>query len=374
MNILHITPILPNSFLAGVYGKRALSDRFASGGAVYVYELARAQAKTGHSVTVVYPSIVPFDTTKDGVRFVGVQAFIRKPFSRLDPLGFIPIRVLLASDVVHIHQPRSYLAVSASFLAALLRKPIFVTDLGKTGKHTVPSALVAGYLDISRFAGSTHPKDKTTIIYAGIDVQKFQPVKQSHHRPYLFYAGAIREHKGQHHLVEIFTKIAKRYPTLDLVLAGGVIQPWYLEKIKTISRPFRSRIIIEGMVSEERLLSLYQQCEIFVSCSSHELFGLAIGEAMACGKPVIAVGVGSVPELVRHNIDGLIVPGSLWNSENKKVAFFVDTCVKAISRILDNKPLAKRLGENARKRIINHFTWDAVAGVCLSVYKKRMTY
>jgi glycosyltransferase involved in cell wall biosynthesis len=377
MKILHVTPILPNSFLAGIYGKSALTDRFASGGAVYVYELARAQARLGGSVTVVYPSVVPFDELRDGVRFIGIRGFMQKPFSRIDPFGIVPLQVLLSSDAVHVHQPRCYLALGVSFLTLLFRKPLFVTDLGKTGKLTIPSSFVTKYLDISRFASHTHPDDKTLVVYAGIDIVRYHPVKDAHHarltRPYLFYAGAIREHKGQHHIVEVFLKLYKKYPSLDLVLAGGIIQSWYLEKIKMLGKPLGSRLRIEGIVSEKRLVSLYQNCDIFVSCSSHELFGLAIGEAMSCGKPVVALGVGSVPELVRDGNDGFVVPGQLWRTERKDYSFPLDFMVSAICRLLDNRNLAKSFGENAQRRIRSLFTWDSVAKSTLSTYEENMT-
>jgi len=83
-------------------------------------------------------------------------------------------------------------------------------------------------------------------------------------------------------------------------------------------------------------------------------------EAMACGKPVVATKVGGVPELVRHNIEGLLV----------------DPCdvkglARAIVRLLKDPELRVRLGTSGTQRV-QSFSWDRTARVVRREYKRAL--
>jgi glycosyltransferase involved in cell wall biosynthesis len=84
---------------------------------------------------------------------------------------------------------------------------------------------------------------------------------------------------------------------------------------------------------------LLNSCNIFVHPCYEEGFGIAVAEAMMVGKPIIVSNAGALPELVENNTSGLVVKAqdaSEWAA--------------AIDSIIRDKHLAKRLGDNARKR------------------------
>ncbi len=93
------------------------------------------------------------------------------------------------------------------------------------------------------------------------------------------------------------------------------------------------------------------------SASAHELFGLALVEAMACGCPVIASRAASLPEIVEHEITGLLV------TPNDPAAI-----TSAICRLGADPGLWERLAARARQRVEERFTWDQVAERCLAAY------
>ncbi|KKL23210.1 hypothetical protein LCGC14_2427690, partial [marine sediment metagenome] len=72
-------------------------------------------------------------------------------------------------------------------------------------------------------------------------------------------------------------------------------------------------------------------------------------EAMALEMPCIASNVGGVPELIEHNVDGLI-----FEPKNpKKLA-------DLIRLLLEDENLQKKLGMNARKKMMNKFNWNQI--------------
>ncbi len=97
------------------------------------------------------------------------------------------------------------------------------------------------------------------------------------------------------------------------------------------------------------LKSKIQKSKIFVSPSVSEGMPNSLMEAMALEMPCIASNVGGVPELIEHNVDGLI-------SEPKNPKKLADL----IRLLLEDENLQKKLGINARKKMINEFNWNQI--------------
>jgi starch synthase len=90
-----------------------------------------------------------------------------------------------------------------------------------------------------------------------------------------------------------------------------------------------------------------------------ELLGLALLEAMACGAPSVCTAVASLPEIVEDGVTGYVVP------PNDPTALRA-----AIRCILDDPARAARMGEAARMRVLDKFTWPAVVRRCLDAYRE----
>jgi len=94
---------------------------------------------------------------------------------------------------------------------------------------------------------------------------------------------------------------------------------------------------------------ILNELSIFMSTSVTELQPLGVLEAMACGLPVMAFRTSSLPELVKHNENGILI--DLANREHYVVE---------IKRLLKNPDKIKKLGKNARKFIVNNFSYKAL--------------
>jgi glycosyltransferase involved in cell wall biosynthesis len=105
-----------------------------------------------------------------------------------------------------------------------------------------------------------------------------------------------------------------------------------------------SVVTLLGAIPEERVVDRLQDAHVFSLASWAEPLGVAIMEAMALGAPVVATDAGGVPELVRHEQDGLLVP-----------PVQPDALAGAIERIARDPSLARRLADSARQRVLSEF-------------------
>jgi len=78
---------------------------------------------------------------------------------------------------------------------------------------------------------------------------------------------------------------------------------------------------------------------------------------MACGTPAICTDVASMPEIVENEITGFVVPPNNPAALREKLEW-----------LCDHPEAALRMGEAARHRILEHFTWPAVVERCLKIY------
>jgi glycosyltransferase involved in cell wall biosynthesis len=114
--------------------------------------------------------------------------------------------------------------------------------------------------------------------------------------------------------------------------------------------------------SEEDLVALYNAADVFVSTSRGEGFGLTIGEAMACGVPVVAQNVSAIPEVVG---DGgiLIDPVGEITTPSGKDNWLADVpaFTAALQRLYQSRGLRRDLGQKAREHVVKSFSWDVAA-------------
>src|SRR5216117_2362901 len=115
------------------------------------------------------------------------------------------------------------------------------------------------------------------------------------------------------------------------------------------------RVRFFGGIDDQALPAFYGLGSVYVGASRRaerlgfEGFGISLVEASACGLPVVAGDSGGIPEAVRDGETGLLVP-------SEEPAAFAD----AISRLLADAALARRLGDNGRRAVEGHFNWDRV--------------
>ena len=115
-------------------------------------------------------------------------------------------------------------------------------------------------------------------------------------KPYIFSVANTHPHKNMHALVSAFGAIADKIPHNLVMLGSPMLGEADVQKAISLI-PDKSRVFRLQKISMERLVALYQGCDVFVFPSLYEGFGLPVLEAMMAGVPVIATKKASIPEV-----------------------------------------------------------------------------
>ena len=118
-------------------------------------------------------------------------------------------------------------------------------------------------------------------------------------------------------------------------------------------------ITFTGRIDDKAFVRQYAKAAVAVVPSVYEGFGLPVGEAMACGVPVISTTGGALPEVVGDA--GVLVPPA----DSQALA-------NAIIHLLDHPEYAEKIGAAGYKRLQEQFTWRAAAEKTVRVYREVM--
>ena len=118
---------------------------------------------------------------------------------------------------------------------------------------------------------------------------------------YFLYAARLETHKGIRETVAFFTA----HPQYHLKITGDGSQKAWLVHYLAQKKP--ANIEYLGVVDRAHYFELLSRCHAFVALYAHEAFGISPVEALACGKPVLALSSGALPEIIAHQKNGYIV-------------------------------------------------------------------
>jgi glycosyltransferase involved in cell wall biosynthesis len=180
-------------------------------------------------------------------------------------------------------------------------------------------------------------------------------------RKKVLFVGRLVPGKGVEYLLKAFARASAEIDGAGLIIIGDGPQRTRLEKLSIDMK--LSNVIFLGFVSRDKIAPYYLVSDILVLPSfktrTHEEWGLVVNEAMSVGKPVIVTeSVGCSYELVKNYVNGLIVP------DKNTVALY-----KAIKMLLTDDELRYKMGKEAKKTIINGFTYKQEVDDYLQIIK-----
>ena len=353
-----------------------------------VKALAEGMAKLGHEVHVITSAYGAQDRPREeemnGVHIHRVKS-IRLGYPDLTyPLEY-PINLLKNADVVHGHSQNNLFTVKMIEKAKELGVKTVVHFMAVDALSDHPNSLVRllgplyGRWAVLRAIRSSDVRlvkslrDKETLKSRyGIDAvyvpdgvneellntpNKAEEFKAEYgiNESFVVYVGRLHRLKGIDVLIKAINIATREEPTLTAVIVGPGDQRPYRELASRLG--VGRNVVFTGFVSEEVKIGALDASTALVlpSISNYvEAFSLAITEAWARGKPVVASAVGEVPYRVRHMVNGLLVP-----PRNPKAL------ADAILQLVRDRRLGERLGAEGRERVT---TWGKVIDELLKLY------
>ncbi|HWH09212.1 MAG TPA: glycosyltransferase family 4 protein [Candidatus Thermoplasmatota archaeon] len=328
----------------------------------YAATVAERMARRGHEVTLLGHADAEVDEVHRGVRRVGVVPDVRLSNAPLSRELARRARTLVQAEgheVVNAHTPVPGAAESAFLAARRERVPFVVTyhagRLESASPWLAPAAALHRHtfdrVMLSRADGRIAVSDYVaqhvfrglsgTVVMPGVDVERFTPGGTPVPGRVLFVGPCARAYawKGLAVLADAVAKVPGA--TLRVVGEGDLADHYRAKGAEVV-----------GRVDEARLVEEYRAASVVAlpSTTPAESFGMVLAEANACGRPVVGTRMGGIPCFVADGENGLLAnPGD------------AGSLADALSRVLEDPALARKLGDAGRRKVLRGHRWDDVA-------------
>lgn len=199
-------------------------------------------------------------------------------------------------------------------------------------------------------------RSKTRVLPFGVDVLRF---RDSDPRPgaTVVFVGKLEAEKGVRELVEAFPRVKERVPASELLIAGeGGEEGWIRARASRLGLDGSLELL--GPVPNAKLPALLERASLVCLPSRGEPFGMTVLEAMACGRPVVAVDAGGPRYLLDGAATGQLVPPN-----------DVGALAEALVGLLRDPARLAELGRRNRERVEATFSLERVVDQLEGVYR-----
>jgi spore coat protein SA len=342
-----------------------------------------------HDITVLGisdPSL-PEEETLEGVHYVRIPGKIFEVFRD----GVIHYLDSKSFDLIHIfNRPRLVLPVRHvaphSKITLSMHNDMFTAEKINPEEATKALDEVSLIVTVSDYIGNTIRKqypqtnDKLHTIYSGVDIGRFLPGNHSKMKPIrealrrehglenktvILFAGRLSRNKGVDRLVRALPQLSKQFNNLALVIVGS---KWfsqnevtdYVAYVRALAKKLPIPVVNTGFVSPSEIQNWFAAADLFV-CTSiwQEPLARVHYEAMAAGLPIVTTNRGGNAEVIQSRENGLIV------DQPEDLHQFVS----ALSDLLSNPSLMRKMGEKGRELAATHYTWKRVSTDILKVWE-----
>ncbi|NLZ52854.1 MAG: glycosyltransferase family 4 protein [Thermoanaerobacteraceae bacterium] len=350
-----------------------LTDTNIGGAGRYLFNLLSHRDKSRFNVVVACPGGGELERQ---LRSKGIEVFTLEGGESSTNLGHIKkLRQIISRekiDIVHTHASLAgRIAGKLSGCKVVMTRHGLGSSENGPVKRLITRSISRLFTDriiaISRavkigLIDSGVPADMITTIYNGIDLSKFADVKGTLRKelnlspdiPVVGIVARLVPEKGYEYAINAFYHVLKVFPSARLVIIGEGPLEESLKKMCT-RLDIKDQVVFMGYRRDVE--SLEADFDIFVLPSVSEGLGLALLEAMALGKPAVATETGGIPEIIKHKVNGFLVPPG-----NDK--YLAEGIIEALS----DKNYAKMLGIAAQKTVFEKFSSNTMIENTEKVY------
>jgi len=263
-------------------------------------------------------------------------------------VGLLARRLLPMRTSVTMHGPDEFTEPSRFYL----RQKIEAFDLLCTISEYGQSQLM-------RFSENTQ-WSKFRVCRLGVDPAVYvpRPPRENPSPAEILFVGRLAPVKGPHILIAALDLLVREGRPVQLRFAGDGPHRAELER-DVGQRGLQRHVIFEGWQNADAVLALYQQADIFALPSFAEGIPVVLMEAMAMEISCVTTWITGIPELIRNEVDGLLVAPS----NEKQLA-------AALARLLDDPELRVRLGKSARQRVLENFDLNRNTALLAAAFRE----
>jgi len=230
---------------------------------------------------------------------------------------------------------------------------------------------------------------RVEVIHNGIDLSGWQaPAKDDPHRlavlqkygidesrPAIVFVGRVTRQKGLPYMLRAAEQLPK---DVQLILcAGAPDTPEIAREVADLVENLQSKrdgvVMIAEMLPRADLVAIESAATTFVTPSVYEPLGIVNLEAMAVGIPVVGTATGGIPDVIVHGETGFLVPieqmqdGTGTPIDREK---FEADLAASLTDMVSDPERARQMGVASRRRVEEHFSWDAIGVRTVEFYKK----
>ncbi|SEN38333.1 glycosyltransferase [Lihuaxuella thermophila] len=347
---------------------------FAPGNSVHTHKWAMFYQSKGYQVIVVTFSNHFSPENAKEVETLQLPKFLPRKLSY--PTSVFALKRILADiqpDIFHAHYVSSY-----GIVAALTNyHPLYISVWGSDIYHFPTTNIInrkiveyaLNHADV--ICSTSYDMAQETRKYTdkpveitpfGVDLSKFKPLglTKTDEMITIGTAKGLTEVYGISNLIKAFAKLEKEFPHSRLLIVGdGPKRAEYEALVEELG--IAHKATFTGFVANSEIPYYINQMDIFALPSYRESFGVAAVEAQACGVPVVVTNVGGLPEVVDHEVTGLIIPDN-----------HPDHLVQAFKRLILDESLRKKLGANGVRFVQERYDWIENANRMVALYEKTL--
>ncbi len=365
---------------------------FVGGVSRSVTAFANELRNMGHRVVIVAPEFENMpEAEEDVIRVPAIQHFNGSDFSLVLPVpGYLSARLeRFKPDIIHSHHPY-LLGGTAVRVASGFGCPLVFTyhTMYEHYLHYVPAHakrmqqfvinLVTGYCNLCdhvvapsesvaemiRERGVTVPMD---VVPTGVHVDRFEKghgraFRRSHQIPedafVAGYVGRLAPEKNLSFLAEAVERFVTQTPGADFLVVGSGPSERQVREVFT-EQGSAGRLHLVGSLEGQELIDAYHAIDTFVFASRTETQGMVLTEAMAAGKPVVAIDAPGIREVVRDRQNGRLI-----DSED------AEAFAEALREVARSSPEQKRAHSQAARATAQAFSMQKCARRLVEVYGK----
>ena len=211
------------------------------------------------------------------------------------------------------------------------------------------------------------PPEKIDVIPNGINIENLksyldlEEVRKKFaypHEKIILFIGRMYHQKGPEYLLRSIPLILSQYSNVKFIFVGtGELLNPLREEANNLG--IQNKVLFTGFIDDSLKNALLNVADICVFPSIYEPFGIVALEAMALSKPVIASNIGGFKEIINSGEDGILFnPKDIYDL-SQKILF-----------LLKNEDFSKKLGENAKEKVLKKYIWKKIAEETLAVYNR----